>query len=119
MGGDSLETKIDRSLLERIIGGIPHEQLKKMSMMDVINRVYDATYMTYQQKYYQEWMMRQAVEKRMIKKNTTIDMLNSRVAQLIHACEEAGVEIPEALSEEEVMSHVRASVSKDSKAKAE
>jgi len=115
MGGNSLEFKIDRGYLEKILGAI---DVTKMNMRDVVFHVYDSVYIKYQQKYYQEYMMRTSVEKRMIKKNSTMDMLNARIAQLLIVCEEAGAEIPAALTEDEVLTNARTRISEDSKEEA-
>jgi len=115
MGGNPLDTKIDRSLLEKIIGQM---DLQKMNMKDVVFHVFDAVYLTYYQKYYQELMLRMTVEKRIIKKNVTIDSLNSRVAQLTAMLDGHGIELPKELTPEEIINAERASISKKGEEKA-
>lgn len=117
MGADALSNiQIDRTYLEQIIGAIPN--IETWQMDKIVFHVYDAVYIKYHMKYYQEYMMRTAVEKRMIKKNTTIDMMAARVAQLENVCKAHDIVTPKALTEEEVINNARAQVSKASKEKA-
>lgn len=87
------DMEVDRTLLNKIM---ELNDFTKSNSWEVIQFVYDATYMRYSQKFFQEKMMREAVEKRIISKNTEIDRLNGRVAQLEEALAEAGAPIPEA-----------------------
>lgn len=117
MGADTLgNLQIDRTYLEQIIGAIP--DIQNWQMDKVLFHVYDAVYIKYHQKFYQEYMMRTAVEQRMIKKNTTIDMMVARVAQLEMLIQDAKLDLPDALTEEEVINDARAQISKDRKEKA-
>lgn len=69
----------DRTFLNKIM---EVNDFTDKNAWEVIQFVYDATYMKYAQKFFQEKLMREAVEKRIINKNSEIDFLNGKLSKL-------------------------------------
>jgi len=73
---------------------IPHEplqtilanmKLEELNMYEICVKVYEATYMRYSMKFYEEKTMREKVESKIIGKNETIDKL-VKVLTTEYAC---------------------------------
>lgn len=80
--------EVPMEYLETILGAV---DVTKMNMLQVVQHVYRATYMKYSIKFYEEKMLREQVEERMIEKVKLVDEMESKLSdlkeQLDAACE--------------------------------
>lgn len=86
-----METSINKNLLNKLL---ENNDLTKLNMFEVINFIYDATYIHYSTKFFEEKTMRETVEKRIVDKNIEIDRLTERTATLETLLEQSGIDIP-------------------------
>lgn len=56
--------------------------LEKLNMFQVVQKVYEGTYMRYHLKFFEEKMMREKLEARIIDKNKEIDRLHAKIKEL-------------------------------------
>lgn len=91
------ELQTDRTFLNKIL---EVNDFTKMNMMEVINFIYDATYLKYRQKFLQEKLHREEMEKRIVGKNAEIDRLTKQLSTMEEALEAAGIDLPKESKEE-------------------
>lgn len=66
--------------LHDIIGAI--KDIENKNMMEIVTIIYEATYLRYHMKFFEEKGMRERLEQRMIKKNQEIEELQLRIKEL-------------------------------------
>lgn len=77
---ENLNAQIPLEPLDKILSLM---DLEKLNMYEVVKKVYEATYMKYHIKFFEEKAMREKLEARIIKKNTELD---AKDVKLLHAC---------------------------------
>jgi len=86
----SIEQGIDYSLLQRILEG--EDYTKYSDTYEIIKDIYSKVYMYYSLKYYNAKSEVDFVQKRVVEKNTTLELLNEQLKFLKERADESTIQ---------------------------
>lgn len=75
-----MQTEIPHEPLQEILANI--KNIEELNMYQICTIIYEATYLRYSMKFYEEKAMREKVEQKMIEKVKLVDKLEARIKEL-------------------------------------